>query len=346
MATEQDTPEKARKIFDRITDVFNEQNISPSPLNYQVWYEYFKGDKPKFRAEMDAVLKDPYGYNDRIGRRFFDEYLKDDEASNELDRVFKRLLDAMIRRFNAWTESLESQTKELDDYADSLSNPNLDADQLKSITHSVLNTTQNLRKGNIGFQQELQKATDEIHQLRQQLIEARAEAMKDELTELGNRKAFNIALEELTDTCQDSIKNVFLILTDIDHFKGFNDRFGHLVGDSVLRYFANMIRKQQKENQTLCRYGGEEFAIIMENATLAEAEKCAENIRGLLEKAHLKRKDTDEALPPITASFGIAQFRADESVEAFIKRADEMLYQAKDRGRNCVVTEFDQPETH
>jgi diguanylate cyclase len=343
MPLEQEVPEKARKIFERISEVFAEQNITPSPLNYQVWYEYFKGEKPKFRQEMDAILADNYGYNDRTGRRLFDEYLKDEEASSDLDRVFKRLVDAMIKRLTSWTEKLEAQSQQLDGYADQLAEPNLDAEQLKEITHSVLNTTTTLRNDNQGFKQALSDATQEIKALRQQLIEARAESMKDELTQLGNRKAFNVALEDLTDEQSSNPQALHLILTDIDHFKTFNDRFGHLVGDSVLRYFANMMRKQQKANQTLCRYGGEEFAIILGNSTLEQAKICAEDIRQAMEKAHLKRKDTDEALPSITASFGIAQYRTDETVEDFVKRADDMLYQAKQNGRNCVVTEFDEP---
>lgn len=343
MSDDQISLDKARKIFDRISQVFNEQNITPNPLNYQVWYEYFKGDKPKFRQEMDTMLNHPDGYNDRTGRRLFNEYLKDGPVNSELDRVFKRLLDAMIKRLTSWTEKLENQTQQLDFYANSLAQPDINPEKLKQITDSILNTTNNLRDHNRGFQRELINANEEVISLRQQLIAARAESMKDELTELGNRRAFNLALDELTEQFATNPQQLHLILTDIDHFKSFNDRFGHLVGDSVLRYFANLMRKQQKSNQTLCRYGGEEFAIILPNSTLQQTQQIAETIRLQIEKANLKRKDTDETLPPITASFGIAQYRAHETIELFVKRADDMLYQAKRKGRNCIVSEFDVP---
>lgn len=343
MLSYNDPIEKAQKIFQRITTVFSEQGITPNPLNYQIWYEYFKGDKPKFRQEMEAILNDPFGYNDRTGRRLHDEYLKDNDTNSELDRVFKRLLDAMIKRLTSWTEKLENQTQQLDQYANSLAQPNLDPEKLKQITDSILDTTNSLRDHNRGFQRELINANEEVISLRQQLIAARAESMKDELTELGNRRAFNLALEELTEQADSQTETLHLILTDIDHFKSFNDRFGHLVGDSVLRFFANLMRKQQKSNQTLCRYGGEEFAFLLPNSTLQQAQQIAQSIRAKIEKAHLKRKDTDEPLPPITASFGIAQYRAGEEIDVFIKRADDMLYQAKHSGRNCVVTEFDTP---
>lgn len=343
MTNQQDTLEKARKIFARISDVFAEQAITPSPINYQVWYEYFKGDKPKFRQQMDAILNDPFGFDDRTGRRLFDEYLKDDEPSRDLDRVFKRLLDAMVKKLTSWTEKLESQTQELDRYASSLSEPNIDPEKLKKITDSILHATYDIRNDNLSVQQDLVSTTQEVQTLRQQLIEARAETMRDELTELGNRKAFNIRLDELTEELAEQPEQLHLILMDIDHFKTFNDRYGHLVGDSVLRYFANLMRKQQKPENTLCRYGGEEFAIIMSPTDFEQAKASAEKLRQSLKVAKLKRRGTTEVLPEITASFGIAQYRQGESIENFVQRADDMLYRAKQQGRDQVVTEFDSP---
>ncbi|MBE0493080.1 MAG: GGDEF domain-containing protein [Thiomicrospira sp.] len=343
MADDQDNLNRARKIFERISQVFSEQEITPSPLNYQVWYEYFKGDKPKFRQEMDSILNDPFGYNDRTGRRLFDEYLKDDKPTSDLDRVFKRLLDAMVKKLSAWTDKLSSQNQQLNDYALRLSEPNIDPEKLKNITDSILHTTRDLRHSSEDVQQDLVQASLEIQTLREQLIEARAESMKDELTELGNRKAFNIRLEELAEEFAERPDQLHLILIDIDHFKNFNDQYGHLVGDSVLRYFANLLRNKQRPKNTLCRYGGEEFAILMNDSSLEQAQDCAETLRAALKKAKLKRRGTNEVLPEITASFGIAQFRAGEKLDDFINRADDMLYKAKQTGRDKVLTEFDTP---
>lgn len=342
MSLAQDVHEKARRIFERINEAFAEKKVTPSPLNYEVWYEYFKGDNPKFRQEMEAILNDDYGYNDRVGRRLYDEFLKKDETPSELDRVFKRLIDAMVKRLTSWTATLESQTQQLDAVAHQLIEPNLNADQLKNLTDSVLSTTHNLRNDSQGFKQALSDATQEIQALRQQLIEARAETMQDELTQIGNRKAFNMTIQDVVEDLADTPERLHLILADIDHFKLFNDQFGHLVGDSVLRYFANTMRRLQKANQTICRYGGEEFAVIVTNSNLEQAIKTAEKIRQTIEKASLKRKNTDEVLPSITASFGVAQYRANESIEDFIGRADQLLYKAKQSGRNQVVSELDQ----
>ena len=340
-----DAPEKAKRIFMMLQELFEEQNINPHPLNYYIWYSYYKGDNPKFRQEMDRVLNDPFGYNDRIGKRLYEEYLEDqDNSDNQFDSAFKRLIGLMIQKMNLWSDRLEEHTKELDACATSLSGDPLNAEELKKLTNSVLNTANSMQQSTAEFQKELLESTREVQDLRQQLIAARAEIMQDELTQVGNRKAFNNAIEELTTEAMQAPQTLCLIMTDIDHFKRFNDTFGHLVGDSVLRYFANVMKKGKQANETICRYGGEEFAILLANSSLEAAKARAEEVRSGIESAQLKRANSEQALGKITASFGIAVYQGpQESVESFIKRADDALYLAKDQGRNQVKTELDIP---
>ncbi|MDG6778951.1 GGDEF domain-containing protein [Thiomicrorhabdus sp. zzn3] len=338
-----DAPEKAKRIFARLVNDFEEQEINPTPLNYYVWYEFLKGDNPQFRSEMESILQDPFGYNDRAGKRLYQEYLQEEmEATGEFDRAFRRLLNLMIQKMNLWSDKLEEHTQQLDDCAHSLANPDIDANELKKITHTVISTAQSMNESNRLFQQEMMLSSDEIKHLRQELLEAQTAALTDELTEIGNRKAFNNALQETIINFNEGsdLHGFCLIFTDIDHFKRFNDSYGHLVGDSVLRYFANIMKKNQKRHETICRYGGEEFAIIMPNASLEEARERAEQIRSGIESAVLKRKDSSEPLRTITASFGISCFHNEnDSAEELITRADKALYEAKRQGRNCIVDE-------
>lgn len=127
-----DLPEKAKRIFDLLIEVFEEQNINPTPLNYFVWYQYYKGDNPKFRQEMDTILNDPFGYNDRVGKRLYDEYLtEDDKEDSDFDRAFRRLMDAMIKKMDFWSCKLSKHTKEIDDCTNKLSDPNINAEEVK-----------------------------------------------------------------------------------------------------------------------------------------------------------------------------------------------------------------------
>ena len=261
-----DAPQKAIRIFDRLVETFKEQNINPSPLNYYVWYQYVKGNIPALRQEMDAILNDPFGYNDRVGKRLYDTYLLEQENNaSEFDRAFRRLIDAMVKKMDAWSDKLESHTQELDACSDELSNPDLNSEDIKRITDSVISAASSIKEGSLNIQNEMIHNAEAVKELRKQLQEAQAEALKDELTQIGNRKAFNNAIEELMLEAENNPESLCMILCDIDHFKKFNDTYGHLVGDSVLRYFANIMQKDKTDNETICRYGGEEFAILLAN---------------------------------------------------------------------------------
>lgn len=341
----QDPFDKASKLYSHIIEAFEEQKVNPTPLNYYIWYQYFKGDNPQFRQEMDDILKDPYGYHDRAGRRLFHTYFSEMESQDTtgFDKALKRLLEVMAKRMQAWTDKLEQQTSHLENYTREL-DQDIDHEEVKRISQQVLDTANSMQESSLAFSSEITESTDEIQKLRQQLIDAKAEAMQDELTQIGNRKAFNQALEEYTDLVNNQELeegNVYMILSDIDHFKQFNDTYGHLIGDSILRYFANMIKRNQIEGQETCRYGGEEFAILLKGVDYDTALSIAEKNRKDIESAHLKRKDSSEPLRTITASFGIACYQANEDPEVFVHRADDALYLAKKSGRNRVISEKD-----
>lgn len=340
-----DAPEKAQRIFLQLIDIFEdeEQSIAPTPLNYFIWYQYLKGDNPKFRQEMDKALHDPFGYNDRLGRRLYNEFFSDDDsADSEFDMAFKRLVSAIIKKMNVWSDKIEQQSQDLEKAHARLSEGNLDPATLKELTNTVRSTASSMQASTAAFQKEMMDTHDEITHLRKQLIEARSELMTDELTEVGNRKAFNNAMLEHSQEAQENPESFSLIMTDIDHFKRFNDKFGHLVGDSVLRYFANIMKKSKQDNETICRYGGEEFAILLADSTHEDAMARAEEIRKDIKEAKLKRKDSNKELGKITASFGVATYRgSQESTEEFIKRADKALYLAKESGRDQVCSEQD-----
>ncbi|GKT12806.1 MAG: diguanylate cyclase [Thiomicrorhabdus sp.] len=347
MIKTKDSPQKALQIFQMLAETFKEHDISPTPLNYYVLYEYLKGNIPQLRQELDAALNNPFGYNDRLGKRLYDTYLVDGDSSNsEFDRAFKRLIDVMVKKMNLWSDRLETHTEELDKCTEQLSDPDLNSDEIKRITNSVINTASSMKASSQAFQEEMLNSTDAIHELKRQLIEARTEAMTDELTEIGNRKAFNLALSELMLDAEDNPGSLCLMLSDIDHFKLFNDTYGHLVGDSVLRYYASIMKKSKKDNETICRYGGEEFAVIFADSSLDEATVRSEEIRHAIETAQLKRKNSSEPLRTITASFGIATFKgSSETEKELIERADKALYLAKNQGRNQVVNENELAES-
>lgn len=156
-------------------------------------------------------------------------------------------------------------------------------------------------------------------------------ANQDALTLLGNRRAMD---EEMRLSIQDCARNQIpatLIVLDLDFFKMVNDKFGHNVGDGVLVELANLLTRRVRKTDRIFRFGGEEFVVLARNTLLADAMQIAEQLRVQIE---IELNDPDGAL---TASFGCAQLRADESLEDWFVRADKAVYQAKQQGRNCVV---------
>ncbi|MEM4152814.1 MAG: sensor domain-containing diguanylate cyclase [Candidatus Pacearchaeota archaeon] len=151
-------------------------------------------------------------------------------------------------------------------------------------------------------------------------------AIVDALTGLFNKRYF----VELLDSEAKKGKQLSLVMFDLDFFKNYNDTFGHLEGDNLLRAAGKVIQKVCK-NMKACRYGGEEFAIIVE-ADANEAAMVAEKLRQAIEALYPK-----QAKRVVTASFGVAQRKRGEDIETFIKRADNALYKSKESGRNKVT---------
>jgi diguanylate cyclase len=128
-------------------------------------------------------------------------------------------------------------------------------------------------------------------------------------------------------------------MCDIDHFKRFNDTYGHVVGDQALRLIAAAMSRAVRDQDTPARYGGEEFAVVLPNTSLDQAVAAAENLRRAIMEKKVVKRSTGEDLGRITVSIGVAQFQFTDSAQSFIERADGHLYAAKRTGRNRVVWE-------
>jgi len=179
----------------------------------------------------------------------------------------------------------------------------------------------------------LENATREAVELRDKLEEARDNARRDPLTDLPNRRAFEEAYADL------AARGVGMCVAvcDVDHFKAVNDRFGHAVGDRVLKTIAETL-KASCPGQFVTRYGGEEFAILFAAADLDAARVTLDNARAIVGAKRYRLRETDAPLGEITFSAGLTCVAEGESLGTSVGRADRLLYTAKSDGRNCVRT--------
>jgi len=192
------------------------------------------------------------------------------------------------------------------------------------------------------FSKEYSTVNDELSQYKQQVTKLqndlnkyKTESITDHLTGLYNRKYMDIKFSEEIERFSRMNIPFCVMLADIDHFKNVNDKYGHIVGDQVLKHLSKLIKENIRKTDFAFRYGGEEFLVILSNADIRNAQHVAEQIRKKLETVNFSLKENSFN---VTASFGIALFEKGDSAEDVIKKADSRLYKAKNTGRNKVVT--------
>lgn len=155
-------------------------------------------------------------------------------------------------------------------------------------------------------------------------------ATEDPLTKLHNRAYFRNVADYEIEKQKRYLEDLSLIMFDIDYFKRVNDTYGHDIGDLVLVTLSKTILDSVRKTDSLARWGGEEFVVLLPNTSLENAGVAAEQLRKIISKIHL---------PPvghITCSFGVSTFKSEDTLDSFMKRADEALYEAKQTGRNKV----------
>ena len=172
------------------------------------------------------------------------------------------------------------------------------------------------------------------------LLHSEQNAHIDSLTGIPNRRWLEYAFQRERQNCLEKNQPLSMIMLDVDHFKIYNDTHGHLAGDLVLQFAALLLREQLRPHDSMARFGGEEFVILLPDIALTEATQVAERLRYCL--ASLKHlPDTQPELPCVTISLGIAQFAENDLLSCMLKKADLALYQAKQQGRNRVCA-YDQ----
>ena len=178
---------------------------------------------------------------------------------------------------------------------------------------------------------------NEIEELRKEVSSLTELVRTDALTGLYNFRFFNETLSLEMERTRRGTQPLSMILLDIDYFKKFNDTWGHEIGNHALVHIANLIKAAIRKLDFPCRFGGEEFVILLPNTDLRQAAQVAERLREMIATSPLEI--ASQGPITITASLGVDQFTAahTETCETFINRVDRWLYQSKDKGRNQVT---------
>ena len=312
--------------------------IPTTPDNYHLWYNYVSASMPELNQAIDQAVKMQGTCSLTTCERLYHQYLAaQDEKQME---AMKLSLAAMANELGHSMQDAISDTgmfqEMLDKSFDKLSridDEGFSLEDTMGILRELVRESRDVRMSTMHFRNQLSNAEKEIKELRAAHNETRKLANEDALTNLLNRRAFDLELEGLIR----SQHPFSLILADIDRFKNFNDEYGHLLGDQVLRAFSKRLRDACKEGVTAYRLGGEEVAMLVPHRSLALARQMAESMRRAIERMSILDRKSGRRIDHITASFGVGEFNGQESGDCLVERTDKLLYKAKELGRNRVM---------
>jgi diguanylate cyclase len=335
---------EALKIGHQTIDLMGSNKITPSAQNYEVWLAYRLGALVELRREIDERIARGEQFTDATNQQIHERYFSSARLTAQMVATgehIARELNGVITAINAAGESASDYGAELEAASSKLS-AGVSPDALRDMLDGITRATLKMVSDNKGLTQQLQKSSRDMDDMRRTLRQVRAEAMTDSLTGLANRKLFDETLRNRLREASIERTPLCLVLCDIDHFKRFNDTWGHLTGDQIIRFVSSTLQRFAPQGGLAARYGGEEFAVVLPRMTLSAARELAERMRQTIESKTLVRKSTGEDLGRITVSSGVALARLDESPTALIERADALLYASKRTGRNRVTAEGDQ----
>ena len=323
-------------------DLLKRGAIPPYPQFYELFYTYSTGVNPELNSRVNEIFRKG-GASSDLAQRLYDEFLKAQDANERISNVSERMsrrleavhdaIDTAMATANAYSGTLESATGDLDSAGD----PN----SLKALARRLLDETHAMQQANEQLETKLEASRQDIAGLQRDLEEVRRDSMLDPLTRIANRRTFDEGLLRAIEEATGNGQQLSLLLLDIDHFKRFNDTWGHQTGDQVLRLVAMTLKSNIKGRDMAARYGGEEFVAILPQTDLDGARIVADNIRRAIQSKELLKRSTNEKLGRITASLGVASFHFGESAGTLIERADRCLYAAKHAGRNRVYSEIE-----
>lgn len=313
--------------------------LPATPEMYELWYVFLAELNADVVRELKLLSADQSLVTLEACQTIYARHLSQDKTEAAVKRAGEQIQET-IREVNQAVADVQSRTedynKNLQKTAQAVKNSD-DPGIIRTAITAIVKDTQVMMETSQRLHGELDKSARVIRDLQRDLEIVRREAMTDGLTGLANRKSFDQEIKRMMNDAKVNGTPFTLMMVDIDHFKSFNDNYGHQVGDQVLRLVGRTLIDGIKGRDFAARYGGEEFAIILPDSNIMAGMAVGNSLRKAVAQKDVMNRSSGEKLGRITMSVGVAEFVAGETPEEMIERADSALYTAKHNGRNQVA---------
>lgn len=328
----------ADPLAKRAMDLMSKYRVPPSPDNFSIWFRYAARSSAHLNKTIDVLIGNKRAFDEPTNRDLVRIYLLGDQQADLSERI-QKLVHSARDLLTSAIDDQKAQIKTLHDVSTRAGQADPKS-LIASLLEELLKATSRAKTLEIGFN----NTSQELDKMKETLARSDQSAKTDPLTGLANRRGLEEKLHAAQINAMERGDALSILLIDIDHFKRFNDAYGHQVGDQVLRLTAGMFRQQLRDCDFAARYGGEELMGVLEDADLKATQVIAERIRVAVSERRMRKRSTGEDLGAITVSIGVAEFQPGESINDLIERADRALYHAKHAGRNQTATELDLEE--
>ncbi len=329
-------PAPPTDLFSRIGGFLRAHRLDPTPLYYDLAYNYLSGHDPALVALVDTAIA-----RDGLLRPEVAEGLAEAAANKVSSELLEKLIDQAHQSITLAANLVGQSRTDASAYGSALDKGaaalGAGGESATRALGLMVELTRTMIDKNQDAERRLVEMGSKMETLQSNLAEAQAVAESDPLTGLANRRAFQARLDRAMAQAAAEGTPLSVAFCDIDHFKMVNDNHGHDTGDRILKMVADALVEGVGEDAFVGRFGGEEFLVLFDGIMARRAAMRVDEVRDELSGRHLVSKTTGEPLGTITFSAGIAQLLPQEGDGEMLRRADEALYSAKNGGRNRVV---------
>ncbi len=329
----------ATSIADRANRMMAQHGVPPTPDNFSVWFYYAMGGSLTLKKTIDILIANKRKFDSAVNRELYVTYVNP-HASTSGD--FPEQLRSVIASAQEYlTTAIIDNRTQMQNLGE-VKSECLGAVDPRPIIERLVEELSHATSRSSALEANFLQTTKDLDQIKDSLKEAEQHSNTDALTGLANRRALEAFLRAAQITAMEAGTPLSILMLDVDHFKQFNDGYGHQVGDQVLRLVAKVLQENVRDCDLAARFGGEELMAILPGAAIDAGIEVAERVRRRIADARLTRRTTGEEISSVTVSMGVAQFRMGETADGLIARCDKALYQAKRKGRNRTVRETEE----